>query len=162
MLLLTDKCIIGMPFNNELKAVSWEDCSVRKWLNNEFKQTAFSEQMSSMILTTSNLTYTEGGSAEGMNKYYSTQDDVFLLGIDEVYKYFPVYEEKIGNATAYCEATGAYVDTEVRMCWWWSRTPGMTQQEASFVDFEGFCNNTGMNVINEKLTVRPAIWVTLE
>lgn len=162
MLLLTDKCITNMPFNNELKIVSWEDCSLRKWLNNEFKQTAFSEQMSSMILTTQNLTYTEGGSAEGMNKYYSTKDDVFLLGIEEVYKYFPVYEEKVGNATAYCEATGAYVDTEVRMCWWWSRTPGLTQEQAAFVDFEGFCNNSGMNVINDKLTVRPAIWVTLE
>lgn len=51
MLLLAKNSIISLPYNDEIKTVAWKDCSLRKWLNEEFCNSFSEEQLSRIILT---------------------------------------------------------------------------------------------------------------
>lgn len=62
--------------------ITWENCTLRAWLNDEFLATAFTEEEQRMIQTSivsneDNPKFnTEGGS--------ETEDKIFLLSIEEV------------------------------------------------------------------------------
>ena len=43
-LLLTRDCVEVMPYNNEYADKTWENSSLRKWLNDEFYNHAFSTE----------------------------------------------------------------------------------------------------------------------
>lgn len=88
------------------KGVTWENCSLRKWMNNDFFNSAFSDEEKAMI---PEVTLVNGG-----NEYYGTpaqndtQDKVFCLSVDEVLKYF-------GEST-YTTEDGAYGHYEKTIC----------------------------------------------
>ena len=51
-LLITKDAIDCKPYNNEWRDITWEECSLRQWLNNEFINHAFSkEEQNEIILT---------------------------------------------------------------------------------------------------------------
>ena len=55
-LLITKDAIDCKPYNNERRDITWEDCSLRQWLNNEFINQAFSkEEQNEIILTNSSF-----------------------------------------------------------------------------------------------------------
>ncbi len=70
------------PYNTEQTDVTWESCTLRSWLNNEFLNHAFTQTEQGKIHTTN--------VANPDNPYYgtpggnNTQDRIFLLGADEV------------------------------------------------------------------------------
>ena len=87
---LFSKYILDLKnFNDEYKEISWKDCSLRKWLNDEFYKEAFSNVEKRKILDTTNVN-------KGYKKapLYDTKDGddtvdkVFLLSQDEVNTYF--------------------------------------------------------------------------
>lgn len=78
-----------IPFNNELKTVTWEDCSLRKWLNNDFCLTAFTDRELNRIVTD------ERG------------DKVSLLSIQEANAYFRSDEDRKCWPTDYAKLKGA-------------------------------------------------------
>ena len=71
------------PYNTDDEDTTWENCSLRTWLNKTFYDAAFDEAAKSRIITitnenTDNLHYkTKGGE--------DTQDKVFCLSFDEVW-----------------------------------------------------------------------------
>ena len=101
---LFSKYILDLKnFNDEYKEISWKDCSLRKWLNNEFYDIAFSSEEKKKILETKNIN-------KGYKEvpFYDTKDSndtvdkVFLLSQDEINIYFEKYGEyssNVANAT---------------------------------------------------------------
>jgi len=83
-LILTEDVIDVRAYNDNWYDVTWEDCSLRAWLNNEFYD-SFSNAEKRRISETSienygNPWYNTYGSA-------ATTDHIFLLSLDEVLKY---------------------------------------------------------------------------
>ena len=78
------------PYNTESTEVTWETCSLRQWLNNDFYNTAFNESERKLIETTtlSNPDNPFGG--KGGN---NTDDKVFCLSMEEVYSYLDILYE---------------------------------------------------------------------
>ena len=86
--------LMQRPFNDgSAHRVTWENCSLREWLNGEFLETSFSEEELARILTTDlrTLRDPENSSSPGVD----TQDRVFLLDITEAETYFSSDEDRV-------------------------------------------------------------------
>ena len=83
-------------FTYNAHPITWEDCSLRTWLNSTFLTTAFSAGEQARINTTTvvnnlhkDVRAFPGETLTGGN---NTHDKVYLLSYDEVIKYFPMNE----------------------------------------------------------------------
>lgn len=68
MLLITEEPIAQKPFHDEIKKVTWETCSLRTWLNEEFMGSFSAEQRNQILSTNTG----------------NTTDKIFLLDVDEI------------------------------------------------------------------------------
>ena len=139
--------------------VTWESCSLRKWLNNEFLNSAFSASEIAKIptVTVSADLVPTSKATSGNN----TQDKIFLLSFPEAKKYFNTNEARIGKPTSYAVTLGAGKNTNGEGCRWWLRSPGYDQCSASNVGDSGGISTYGSLVNVESVTVRPAMWLEL-
>lgn len=145
-------------YNSSSKNVTWETCSLRKWLNETFLNDAFSlEEQNSIIdytvIADSNPRYS---TSPGKN----TTDKVFLLSINEVNKYFSSNSARQCQGTEYCYEQGAN-KAKNGNCWWRLRTPGRYSNHAAIVSYDGSILNDGYNVKYDYDAVRPALWINL-
>ena len=51
ILVISDKALDRQPYNSSRTRVTWETCTFRKWLNNDFINAAFSDDENAMIPT---------------------------------------------------------------------------------------------------------------
>ena len=164
-LLLTEKLIDRVAYNDHEKNVTWEKCTLREWLNSEFIGRAFNDDERARILETTNYNFdnpkygTEGGEA--------TVDRVFILSIDEANKYFVKKEDRMAIPTPYALTRGGYESTALeikgtRTGWWFLRSPGGSRSAAAAIETDGAIYLIGSNVDNFSAIVRPAIWVELK
>ena len=174
MLLLSDKALDFQPYDedyyiyfddldraNYKQYTTWEKCTLRKWLNDDFIDAAFSPEEQKKIQTT----YVTPGDNPNFAGIYDTHDEtmdkVFLLSIDEVEDYLPSSESKKCSATDYAAACGAVITGSSR-AEWWLRTPGKGFYNASYVtSVYGWVNGDG-NDIRNRMSVRPALWIDLD
>ena len=146
-------------YNTSDTDVTWETCTLRKWLNNNFINSAFTADEKAMIPTVTvsadkNPDYsTDPGKA--------TQDQVFSLSITEANKYFNTDSARQCKPTAYAVAGGAYVSSFDDNCWWWLRSPGDGQTHAASVLYGGGVLVNGYRVDRVGSAVRPALWIDL-
>lgn len=144
-------------YNENKVSVTWEDCSLRKWLNTNFLKSAFSSYEKAMIPTVN-------VSAEKNPKYdtnpgKTTQDKVFLLSINEVEKYLSwSSSERAGKPTDYAVANGVSISTGGNFSWW-LRSPGFIQTYAANVEHGGEIYCFGKTVDCDHAAVRPAMWI---
>ena len=155
VLLLSKYGLDAKPYNRTDTDVTWETCSLRKWLNNDFFNSAFSDKEKKMILDTSleNPNNREFGTYGGRD----TQDHVFLLDIDAYNKYFSNKTAARCSITRYAEANGGAVFSN-GFSPWWLRSPSYYQGGAACVHGEGYIDYNA-NVGNSALAVRPAVWM---
>ena len=143
------------PYNT----VTWETCTLRKWLNSNFLGVAFSADEKAMIPT---VTVSADKNPEySTNPGNTTQDQVFLLSITEANKYFSSDSARQCKPTEYAVAGGAYVSSSNGNCWWWLRSPGFDQGSAAFVNDGGDVDEDGIDVGYAYNAVRPALWIDL-
>lgn len=84
VLLLADKCLEYQQFHNgQEECVTWEKCSLRKWLNNEFYNNAFSSDEKNAIVQ---KTLSNDIDSRYVVECNDTQDNVALLSWDEAHK----------------------------------------------------------------------------
>ena len=147
------------PYNTLKTDITWETCSLRKWLNSDFINEAFGakEQQNIAVTKLSNQDNPKTGTKGGKD----TEDKVFLLDFVELRTYFDSDNGKQCKATKYAIEKGATKDFEDN-CYWWLRSPGVNKNTAIFVDMSGRTNN-GVGTYNQYAycTVRPAMWVDL-
>lgn len=139
--------------------VTWETCTLRKWLNNDFLGAAFSADEKSMIPTVT--------VSADKKPYYitnpgnTTQDQVFLLSITEANKYFSSDSARQCKPTEYAVAGGAYVSSSNGNCGWRLRSPSCYDQGmAAYVMNDGYVSEFGISV-SASDAVRPALWIDL-
>ncbi|MBQ1895119.1 MAG: hypothetical protein II167_05455, partial [Clostridiales bacterium] len=98
LLLISRDIIDAQPFNTDYTEVTWEDCSLRRWLNNDFLNEAFSEAEQGLILTT----VCEPDSTFGGERGSATEDKVFCLSAEEVFDYYEMIGLYEYNMNGYC------------------------------------------------------------
>ena len=163
VLLISKYALDCKQYNTERTDITWETCSLRKWLDGTFMDSAFDGAEKSIVKKTK-------VSAE-KNPNYSTDpgnattDKVFLLSINEANKYFGSDEDRKCIPTEYAKANGAYTNSSytkngVPTCWWWVRSPGYGQAHAADVNADGSVHYLGTYVIDDCVCVRPAVWVS--
>ena len=144
-------------YNTSDTVVTWEDCTLRNWLNNDFINAAFSAEEKAMIPT---VTVSADKNAEyNTDAGKATQDQVFLLSITEANKYF------ISDSARQCKPTDFAVanrtwESDSGNCWWWLRSPVVTQKWAANVEYDGAVDEYGEYVGRDD-AVRPALWIDL-
>ena len=147
------------PYNTSYTDVTWETCTLRKWLNNDFLGSAFSAEEKAMIPT---VTVSADKNPDySTNPGNATQDQVFLLSITEANKYFSSDSARQCEPTNYVVANGAHVDSDSGTCWWWLRSPGRSQCHAAYFSGVGDVSEDGYFVYQDLDVVRPALWIDL-
>lgn len=145
-------------YNTSYTDVTWETCTLRKWLNNDFIDAAFSADEKAMIPT---VTVSADKNPEySTNPGNATQDQVFLLSITEANKYFSSDSARQCEPTDFAVANGAW-ESDSGNCWWWLRSPGGSQYGAAYVDLGGDVYVGGYGVSSDNYAVRPALWIDL-
>lgn len=146
-------------YNYKLTSVTWEDCSLREWLNSEFYETAFNASEMELIAETeisnpdNDRYHTPGGN--------DTKDRIFLLSLEEAQICFKGKEERMRRN---CDGAGEY---------WWLRSPGYLDRNAAFVNAYGGINFGGTGVEGDgyddyiddfysTIGVCPAFWLKLD
>ena len=157
VLVISKYALDCQPYNTSKTNVTWGTCSLRKWLNNDFVNAAFSAIEKAMIPTVTvsadmNYTYfTNPGKA--------TQDQVFLLSITEANKYFNSDSARQCKPTEYAFSNGANINRSNGNCRWRLRSPGINPTNAVHVDYGGGVYATGFEVQMGGIAVRPALWI---
>ena len=88
----------------------------------------------------------------------ATQDQVFLLSITEVNKYFSSDSARQCKPTDYAVANGAWGSGN--FCWW-LRSLGDMLFSAAYVNRGGGVRENGRDVDGDGGAVRPALWIDL-
>lgn len=167
VLVISDKALDCQPYNSSYtEEVTWENCSLRKWLNGTFLNKAFSPEEQAQIQNTT--VSADNNPQYSTNPGNATTDKVFLLSINEVEKYFNSDEARKCAPTAYAKAQGASTSDTFKTpsgaatCWWWLRSPGDDQSSAAYVYFGGDVFELGNYVFSGLNAVRPAMWITID
>ena len=165
ILVISDKALDCQLYNVKYDVVTWKTCTLRKWLNDDFFNSAFTDAEKMCIPTVT-------VSADKNPKYstYSgktTKDKIFLLSTKEAEKYFVDDEERKCIPTDYAIAQGVYTSDNhtingVGTCYWWLRSPGSIQSCATLVYADGVFSERGYDVDRSCSAVRPAMWITIE
>ncbi|MDF2988521.1 MAG: hypothetical protein K0R50_4031 [Eubacterium sp.] len=153
--------------------ITWRDCDLRKWLNNEFYNTAFTATEKEFIKTAHC-----SGNGEGSP---DTEDKVFLLSVDEIKAVSDKYGKDLRRAvgTDFAKAKkpdgcSLYVydktnkdnyiirnGEKVGCSWWWLRTQGNKPTRAFFIG-TGCSIRSYANVSAARDGVRPALKINLQ
>lgn len=155
-LLITEKVIDCRKYHDE--SITWAECDLRKWLNEKFLETAFTEAERKRIAPAENENpankayWTAGGR--------STKEKVFLLSIDEAERFFRSDGDRAAEATDFAGKQGVLTRDD-RMGWWWLRSPGFDSFDAACVGPDGGVIAYGHYVNSDLVGVRPALWLNL-
>ncbi len=144
--------------------VTWENCTLRTWLNGEFLNTAFSDEEKQRLVNTT----VEAEYGRFRTETNDTLDKVFLLTAEEAEEYFRTNDERICIPTGRAIGEGAYVGKNHGSgCWWWLRTPSISMPNFVYVvDTDGSFDDNGFPVNaygeNDNIVVRPVIVLSLD
>ena len=160
ILVISDKALDCQPYNTTDNDMTWESCSLRKWLNGTFFSSAFSTEEQSLILDTN--VSADKNPEYSIDPGNATTDKVFLLSINDVEKYFASDEYRWCSPTAYAKKKGAYISTGgviggVANCRWWLRSPGYDLPFAAIVSASGLVSCESVSA--DDACVRPAMWI---
>ena len=125
--LMADQAIESLPFDEEGSAVTWEKCSLRKWLNEEFIKEAFTEEEQAAIKETTVVN--KGNEEYNTDAGADTQDKIYLLSIDEAADTKYGFEESdkapFHRTSPAREAAQTMYSSEAHNAfYWWLRSPG--------------------------------------
>lgn len=157
--------IAGQPFNTTNEGhISWENCTLRKWLNNDFLNEAFSDAEKKLITDTTifSTEYLAHSTTD-----YSTTDKIFLLSENERNMLSSVDALKGIGTDSVIALFGdvANRDSSDFNFLWWLRTTWEDAVDcqasvvygASYDEHEhDTCN------VEESAGVRPAMWISID
>ncbi len=191
MLLISLSILDSQPYDEDWSDdATWETCSLRTWLNNDFFNEAFSEVESDMILTTTLQNPNNPIGGLGGN---DTEDKVFILSVNEALSYYDqedLYEYEnqtyspwfVREVTPYAISRGIwhnvitedhYLNSDMYKFYtydvvgmdsgsWWLRSPGNFNNTACLVFGDGSLGwGNFENSDDPSRGVRPVIWVDL-
>ena len=132
---------------------------IRKWLNDNFYNTAFNSTEQKIILLSdfSTREYVQTGT-----KSSSCKDYIYLLSDIELENYISNPSSRTCSATDYAKIQGVSMDSNIAL--WGLRTPSNASQSSSntaiqsqYVDFNGYMYNQGTDYTD--IGVRPCLLI---
>jgi hypothetical protein len=181
-LVITRDIIDLRAYNEELVDMTWEACTLRTWLNDDFRNSAFTDKERGAIALTrlSNPDNPEYGIDGGAD----TEDYVFLLSIDDAERYFDSEDARVaslnltdeliddaahridenpyyGDSYTFSEAREDIADWNDSAYGWWSRSPGIHAERVAGFDDGGVDEVAGARAYDDGIGVRPALWLNL-
>ena len=163
-----------VPYNfdpaSDYMGTTWEKCSLRKWLNENFYNAAFNAEEKKLIKSTTVENYDNG--VDGTKAGEDTIDKIFLLSMDDLvnkkYGFDKDYTKKDKNRTCYptkyCAARLSSGENETKTTdplWYFLRTPADYYWSAVSVGFEGEVNPKGYQA-SWPLGDRPAMVISIK
>ena len=161
-LLISRYALDCKPYNEKYEDATWETCTLRGWLNNEFYNRAFSTEEKQYILRSD--VSADKNPKYSTNPGNTTKDKVFLLSVVEANKYFQSDDARKCAPTDYAIQQGASTSDSYKVegrkaCWWWLRSPGSYSNYAALVSTVGSIN---VNIVSRSNNaVRPCVRVRL-
>ena len=167
-LLITEKLIDYVPYNiGSSLDVTWETCSLRKWMNEDFIVQAFSSNQQTQIVTIANQNTNHMTKRSDSSNI--TLDKIFALSIDEAKKYFRDNIDRMAVVTEYVKKH--YLRNRVNILHpnddviagdWWLRSPSL---DSVFAEDIRITDDHIYDDIDFTLScpgcVRPAFWLDL-
>ncbi len=166
-LLLSGVCLYAMPYNSDSSDNSWTNSDLRKWLNSEFYQSAFSSTEHGVIcekeITTERLSNKDGHTyGETYGEAEITVDKVFVPDLSEFY----MLTSELNVSSVAKEVFSANNTTyggENYQSMFWTRSPYGDQQNWAY----GYITETEQCMSYSIPTtmyamVRPAIYIDVE
>lgn len=181
-LLLSKNIIARGAFQDEDGKLTWENSSIRQYLNTEFYN-SFSLQEQKQIVQKSIVTYPAyydsfDGNSYAVDGGKQTEDKIFLLSVEEVEKFFAIegdlterenwWNEHYGRDVDYMERPyptklicidGSRAMYQNEALWWWLRSPAYYENGTAVVDADGNIDAGGYLSQNQNGGVRPAMWI---
>ena len=146
-------------YNTEDTSVTWETCTLRKWLISDFLNAAFTADEQAQLAT---VTVTaDKNPSYSTNPGNDTQDKVYLMSINETNKLFSSDSERVCYPTEYAKAHGAWTN-DSGACWWWLRSPGNDTNYAAKVNYYGEVSNFGYYLNRDEHAIRPVVALRLQ
>lgn len=140
VLLLKKEALSGRAYHNVFEDITWEESTLRRYLNTVFLTQTFSEkEQDNIILTNVKNSDNSRFDTAGGN---DTKDYIFLLSADEVQKYYSLFKGFKSNS--------------------WLRSPGNSPRSAAFLSVNGSVMDYGYMVDCEEFTIRPALWFNID
>jgi len=135
-----------MHYTTSEDAVSWEECSLHKWLNETFLNSAFGADEQLKIRDVADV------------------GKVFLLSTADAHRYFDSDEARRCAPTAYAIAHGAITSSTYQVdgkdtCGWWLRNVYSSNWNAAVITIEGAVSTLDAYLWLIVYGVRPAIWI---
>ena len=180
-LFILSECILDCKrYHGEYTDITWRDCDLRKWLNDEFYNAAFTAAEKDFVKTTCCTDNGEGSP--------DTEDKIFLLSVTEVKSLIDTRKNTYGTTRCavgteyakvkkpdgcelyvYDKSVGENYITENGIkygcSWWWLRTQLRTHlgtsARATFVGTRGSVRSYG-RVSLRFYGVRPALKLNLQ
>ena len=160
-----------MPYNDVITEVTWDDSSLRRWLNGEFYETGFTAGEKSRILYVKNQNPdnpefgTDGGN--------QTNDRIFILSAEQAQRYFKSDAARVCQRTDYAAANhhAANSTNPIQIfnqpipdpdAVWWLRTPGDDQLKTVITGKDGKIDLRGYSPVTAAKDVRPAFWLKIK
>ena len=163
-LVISKYLICHMPFDKEGDHISWEKCSLRKWLNSDFYNNAFTDEEKAVI----RLSTVEKEDIT-LNSQDTTEDYIFLLSESEAsWRYYDNEYERIGR----------FVDG-IADYWWLREALKLEYDWAGYDDWDeeewddydedahvvvrdhGAIDDEDSDITFEDIGVRPSFWINL-
>lgn len=137
LLLAKKAAMTDLVYHGEDANVTWENCSLRTYLNQDFIERVLNPQEQELLVATSvkandNATY---GSKGGKD----TQDRIFILSCEEMQQYKKILGDKVKS---------------MRL-----RTPGKELNTTAYVSYLKECVDYGIPVNQKGAYIRPVMWI---
>ncbi len=163
-LVISRYALDAKAYHTSLSNITWEKCTLRSWLNNDFYNSVFASSEKSRIKTTT--VAAEDNHEYGTDAGNNTYDKVFLLSYNEAKKYFDSDSARMCKPTAYAKAQGVWYDSNMGSrddgnCEWRLRTPGDYSRYVCSVEYYGTVYSGGYDVDRRDIGVRPAMWISI-
>ena len=141
-LLLAKEPVDFRQYHSERVNITWSTCALRKWLNKQFVEEAFSfqERMSIMLMLHRNDTDPRWDRENGPD----TKDKVFIFNKQELDEYLPRIEDRAIHT------------------WWWLRGHGCSNLNQQAVYNDGTVYENGVSSNSSEPGVLPAMWIRLK
>ena len=153
LLIISKYCLDVQKYNDTSETTDWKSSSIRSWLNGRFAANAFDSEDPAKVVITNLISV----SNEEVEEDQITNDRIFLLGSEDVEKYYPQESDRMCQAAASLQDSNLFIDGNGNCSWWLRDGIAESDYSALIVDSSGMVMNSMYEISN---AVRPVMWIT--